>query len=67
MEEQKAERPARLQLQAEVEELQKETDVYKRKQAVLRHEKDEKRDKRKEMEDAVASARFNKVEAEKEI
>ncbi|KAI9914771.1 hypothetical protein PsorP6_007646 [Peronosclerospora sorghi] len=67
MEEQKAERPARLQLQAEVEELQKEIDVYNRKQAVLRHEKDEKRDKRKEMEDAVASARFNKVEAEKEI
>ncbi|CAI5710958.1 unnamed protein product [Hyaloperonospora brassicae] len=67
LDEQKAEEPARLQLQTEVAELQKEIDGFNRQQAVMRHEKDEKRDWRKKMEDVVASARFDKVEAEEEI
>ncbi|CAH0481159.1 unnamed protein product [Peronospora belbahrii] len=67
LEEQKAEEPARQQLQMEVTELQKEINVLNRQQAVMHHEKDEKRDKRKEMEDIVASARFNRIEAEAEI
>ncbi|CAI5725010.1 unnamed protein product [Peronospora effusa] len=67
LEEQKAEEPARLQLQMEVTDLQKEINFLNRQQAVMHHEKDEKRDKRKEMEDLVASARFNKIEAETEI
>uniref|UniRef100_A0AAV1UAI9 Kinetochore protein Nuf2 n=1 Tax=Peronospora matthiolae TaxID=2874970 RepID=A0AAV1UAI9_9STRA len=67
LEEQKAEEPARLELQTEVAELQKEIDKFNRQQAVLRHDKDEKRDLRKKLEDTVASARFNKVEMEEEI
>uniref|UniRef100_M4BQH3 Uncharacterized protein n=1 Tax=Hyaloperonospora arabidopsidis (strain Emoy2) TaxID=559515 RepID=M4BQH3_HYAAE len=67
LEEQKAEEPARLELQTEVAELQKEIDKFNRQQAVLRHDKDEKRDLRKKLEDTVASARFNKIEMEEEI
>ncbi|CAI5734418.1 unnamed protein product [Peronospora destructor] len=67
LEEQKAEEPARLQLQMEVTDLQKEINLLNRQQAVMHHEKDEKREKRKEMEDLVASARFNKIEAETEL
>ncbi|ETL31474.1 hypothetical protein F441_16113 [Phytophthora nicotianae CJ01A1] len=67
LEEQKAEEPARLQLQTEVNELEKEINVLNRQQAVLRHETDEMKTRRSEMEDAISSTRFTKVEAENDI
>ncbi|KUF87947.1 Kinetochore protein NUF2 protein [Phytophthora nicotianae] len=57
LEEQKAEEPARLQLQTEVNELEKEINVLNRQQAVLRHETDEMKTRRSEMEDAISSTR----------
>ncbi|KAG7399989.1 kinetochore-associated Ndc80 complex subunit nuf2 [Phytophthora boehmeriae] len=67
LEEQKLEEPARLELQKEVDELEGQINVLNKKQAVMRHQTAELKEKRKEVEDAVTSARFNKIEAEAEI
>ncbi|TDH67734.1 hypothetical protein CCR75_009532 [Bremia lactucae] len=67
LEEQKAEEPARLQLQDEVSSLEKEINVLNKQQAVMRVETDELKGKRAKMEDDVSSVRFNKVEAEETI
>ncbi|OWZ12969.1 Kinetochore protein NUF2 [Phytophthora megakarya] len=66
LEEQQTEEPARRQLQEEVDELEKEINVLNRQQAVMRHEAEEMKIKRKKMEDDISSTRFNKIEAESE-
>ncbi|RLN46245.1 hypothetical protein BBJ29_006610 [Phytophthora kernoviae] len=67
LEEQKLEEPARLELQKEVDVLERDINVLNKQQAVMRHETAELKEKRKQVEDAVTSARFNKIEAEAEI
>ncbi|KAL3657928.1 hypothetical protein V7S43_017134 [Phytophthora oleae] len=67
LEEQKAEEPARLQLEGEVSVLAKEVNELNRQQAVLHDDAIQMKAKHKIMHDAVSSARYSKVEAEEEI
>ncbi|KAG6577929.1 kinetochore protein nuf2 [Phytophthora cinnamomi] len=67
LDEQRTEEPARRQLQDEVAQLEGEINVLNRQQSVLHYETDEMKAARTKMEDDVASARFNKLEAEQEI
>ncbi|EGZ05386.1 hypothetical protein PHYSODRAFT_534042 [Phytophthora sojae] len=67
LEEQKDEEPVRLELEKEVTELDREIDKLNKKQAEMHHETSEMKVARNKMLDDVASARFNKLQAEEEI
>ncbi|RLN90561.1 hypothetical protein BBJ28_00022316 [Nothophytophthora sp. Chile5] len=67
LQEQETEAPAKRQLGGEVEALVKEINGLNQRQAVLRHEAKTLKEARQSREDDVASARFNVLEAAKEI